>query len=167
MLVIATVLVAVAIPVAGRHTLGGVVVGGRSSGDAAGSSNGEHTSPRAAPPGATTPASGYAWAQLAHDYPGLRTPCNKQPNAASKLQCYWSHYSNAASAEPSAKELPEGALRDVLLTDFDFYHKNYAAVSACTTVNLTTDFGCIAGAQTLDGYDIEIASIIERGLSSQ
>src|SRR6476620_1366071 len=43
MLVIATVLVAVAIPVAGRHTLVGVVVGGRSSGDAAGSSNGEHT----------------------------------------------------------------------------------------------------------------------------
>jgi hypothetical protein len=43
---------------------------------------------------------------------------------------------------------PEGALRYVVLTDFDFYHKNYTAVSACTTVILTTDLGCIAGAQT-------------------
>jgi hypothetical protein len=135
-----------------------------SAGGVAGSSNGGHTSPGTAPP---TPTSGYTWAQLAHVYPGLSTPCNQQPNAAGKLQCYWSHYSNAASAEPSAKELSESALRGVLLTDFDFYHKNYAAVSGCTTVNLTTDFECIAGAQTLDGYDTEIASIIERGLSSQ
>jgi hypothetical protein len=105
--------------------------------------------------------------QLGRDYPGLRTPCDNQPNASGKLQCYWSHYSNAASAESSAAKLPAGALRDNVLADFDFYQKKYPALEGCTTATLTTDFGCIAGAQTLDVYDTEIASIIQQGLSSQ
>jgi hypothetical protein len=169
---IATVLLAVAIPAA-AYIVGGVLFGGQlvlwggSSGGVAGSANGGQTSTQAVPPGTTTPASGYTWAQLGHDYPGLRTPCDQQPNAAGKLQCYWSHYSNVNSAEPSAKELPEGTLRNDLLGDFDFYQNEYAEVEDCTATTLTTDVGCIAGAQTLDGRDTEIASVIQQGLSGQ
>ncbi|WP_066910545.1 hypothetical protein [Mycobacterium interjectum] len=160
---IATVLVAIAITAAG-DTLGRFIFGGRSLFEG-GPSASEQTSAQAAPPGSTTPGSGYTWAQLDHDYPGLRTPCIKQPNAAGKLQCYWSHYSNVGLVEPAAEKLPEGPVRDELLADFEFYRKEYPQVQDCTTTTLTTNFGCIAGAQMLDSYDSEIASSIQQGLS--
>ena len=176
MISIATVLLAIAIPVAG-DTLGFALFGGPPRfeaayglgyiffGRVAGSSSRGSTGTQPAPSGST--ASEYTWAQLGHDYPGLRTPCQEQPNGAGQLQCYWSHYSNAASAEPSAEKLPEGALRGVLLTDLGFYQQKYPLLEGCTAATLTTDAECISGAQTLDGYDTEIASIVQQGLSGQ
>ncbi len=168
--VIATVLVVVVLPAAGG-ILGRLwfpsSLGAGSSSGVAGSPDGGQPSTQGGPPGGSTPASGYTWAQLSHDYPGLRTPCTKQPNAAGRLQCYWSHYSNVGSAESSAKQLPAGALRDNLLVNFDFYRKNYPQVSNCTKATLTTNFGCISGAQSLDTYDDEIASIIQAGLAGR
>jgi hypothetical protein len=157
---IATVLVAIAMTAAG-DTLGRFIFGGRSLFEG-GPAAGEQTNAHSAPPGST--GSGYTWAQLDHDYPGLRTPCVKQPNAAGKLQCYWSHYSNVGLAGPAAKNLPEGPVRDELLADFEFYRKEYPQVQDCTTMTLTTNFGCVAGAQMLDSYDSEIASSIQQGL---
>jgi hypothetical protein len=153
---VATVFVVIAVTAAG-DTLGRLMFGGSSlfEGGVTGRT----------PPGSTGSGSGYGWAQLDHDYPGLRTPCIKQPNAAGKLQCYRSHYANVNSAEPAAKKLPEGPVRDELLGDFEFYRKEYPQVRDCTTVTLATNFGCIAGAQMLDSYDSEIASSIQQGLS--
>ena len=167
MSVIATVLVVVVLPAAAGILVNLLFgVGGGSSG-VAGSTNGGYPSTQGGPPGASNPASGYTWAQLSHDYPGLRTPCTKQPNTAGRLQCYWSHYSNVGSAESSAKQLPAGALRDNLLVNFDFYRKNYPQVASCTKATLTTDFGCISGAQSLDTYDDQIASLIQAGLAGR
>lgn len=159
---IATVLVAIAITGAG-DTLGRFMFGGRSLFEGGPSVSGQ-TNAHSAPAGSTTPGSGYTWAQLDHDYPGLRTPCVKQPNAAGKLQCYWSHYSNVGLAGPAARNLPEGPVRDELLADFESYRKEYPQVRDCTTTNLTTNFGCVAGAQMLDSYDSEIASSVQQGL---
>ena len=107
--VIATVLVVVVLPAAGG-ILGRLwfpsLLGAGSSSGVAGSPDGGQPSTQGGPPGGSTPASGYTWAQLSHDYPGLRTPCTKQPNAAGRLQCYWSHYSNVGPAQLSAKQPP-------------------------------------------------------------